>query len=276
MDNAIYDFEKESAEPLHRIGAGSCGSVWSETRLSRWSIAIKREDGEEGRSLENDSDMHQRLLAAYRSGSVGGFQIPKWYGYISTENARGIAHRFPVGYTSCNILLTERILPLPGIVRSILIMKDCPPACRCSISNDPKNAVCLVRPYLGKRRRTYNNSKVHAFSLRNFPLHINQMEELGLDTKEYSLRMAKALAFMHWSAKVDANDVEFVLAPTDRSFSDMYSSALGDHSLWILDFNYCRPMTMDVAGLHQAMRAFWRNDPFYPRPGSVEERDRGL
>jgi hypothetical protein len=35
-------------------------------------------------------------------------------------------------------------------------------------------------------------------------------------------------------------------------------------------------MTLNVAGVWQACDAFFRNDPFYPRPGSVDERDQTL
>jgi hypothetical protein len=37
--------------------------------------------------------------------------------------------------------------------------------------------------------------------------------ELGLPARDYTTAMADTLAFLHWVAKVDANDIEFVLAP---------------------------------------------------------------
>jgi hypothetical protein len=43
-------------------------------------------------------------------------------------------------------------------------------------------------------------------------------------------------------------------------------SILGTHSLWVLDFDCCKPLTMDDAGIEQAARAFLRNDPYFPRP----------
>ena len=80
--------------------------------------------------------------------------------------------------------------------------------------------------------------------------------------------MAQALALMHWVGEVDGNDVEFVLAPSDNA---TMSNVLGDHSMWILDFDLCRNMSMDEDGVKQASIAFWRNDPFYPRPGKDPE-----
>ncbi|KAF9733535.1 hypothetical protein PMIN01_07878 [Paraphaeosphaeria minitans] len=50
--------------------------------------------------------------------------------------------------------------------------------------------------------------------------------------------MAEAFAMMHWGARIDANDVEFVLAPLRAAASApsfFQSDYLGPHSLWILD-----------------------------------------
>ncbi|KAK7184323.1 hypothetical protein PSPO01_09700 [Paraphaeosphaeria sporulosa] len=37
------------------------------------------------------------------------------------------------------------------------------------------------------------------------------MEALGIDARSYVKAMAEALAMMHWGARIDANDVGFVL-----------------------------------------------------------------
>jgi hypothetical protein len=34
----------------------------------------------------------------------------------------------------------------------------------------------------------------------------------------------------------------------------------------MLDFDCCKAMSMDQSGVNQAVTAFLRNDPFYPRP----------
>lgn len=39
------------------------------------------------------------------------------------------------------------------------------------------------------------------------------MEKIRPKTHDYAITLADALAFLYWAAKVDANDVEFVLAP---------------------------------------------------------------
>ena len=39
-----------------------------------------------------------------------------------------------------------------------------------------------------------------------------------------------------------------------------------DMALWMLDFDCVRRISMGERGLRQAVDAFWRNDPYFPRP----------
>lgn len=120
-------------------------------------------------------------------------------------------------------------------------------------------------------------SRFNAFSLRNYSLHIDQIKELGQPCDLYARIMAETLALLYWKAQVDANDVVFVLAPprTHHSMnpkadgahpSIINSHILGDYAVWILNFDCCRDMSLDEAGVEQAAAAFCRNDPYYPRP----------
>lgn len=111
------------------------------------------------------------------------------------------------------------------------------------------------------------------------------MEDLDLDIASYAEIMAEALATMHWHGQIDANDVEFVLAPSrnlatpaqPQSFlTGSESSFLGEHAMWMLDFDCCRSMSMDDQGVTQVAIAFLRNDPFYPRPSADGSRDQAL
>lgn len=61
-------------------------------------------------------------------------------------------------------------------------------------------------------------------SLRNYPLHINQNERLGLPGEQYAMAMADALASLHWVAEVDACDVGYILAPTRESRMSVMSA----------------------------------------------------
>lgn len=111
-------------------------------------------------------------------------------------------------------LITERIPPLPKQVRDSIIDLYCPDSLKASAKVSDPDQDCLVRPYLGRRRRLVKQSRFQAFSLRNYPLHVDQMEDLELDIRHYARLMAEALADLYWRARVDANAVEFVLAPS--------------------------------------------------------------
>ena len=90
--------------------------------------------------------------------------------------------------------------------------------------------------------------------------------------------MAETLAILYWKARIDANDVEFVLAPPpklnhSKRFEEplaydavIKSHNLGEHVLWILDFDCCKPISLDEKGVDQAVTALYKNDPYYPRP----------
>ncbi|KAK3945363.1 hypothetical protein QBC46DRAFT_433743, partial [Diplogelasinospora grovesii] len=93
-------------------------------------------------------------------------------------------------------------------VRYALIEKYCPSQGRDSIKTDEANKDCLVRPYMGRLRY---GSGGQFFSLRNFKLHASQMKDLDLATAEMCRSMAHALALLHWHAKIDGMDIEFVL-----------------------------------------------------------------
>ncbi|KAK4978604.1 hypothetical protein LTR42_001104 [Elasticomyces elasticus] len=101
---------------------------------------------------------------------------------------------------------------------------------------------------------------------------------MGLPIDEYAQVMADTLAVLYWHAKTDANDVEFVLAPPRQGEEDnaFQSEMLGAHGLWLLDYDCVNHITLDDAGIEQAARAFFRNDPFYPRPDWEHETDRRL
>lgn len=267
--------------PFDFIGSGFCGSVWAPAEEEN-SYALKREDGGQGRSLANDYDMHKRILTSLeqfnRTGIKQSFPrvlVPRCMQYIDAANSEWWSEnilRFPQGYSPCNVLQSERIPPLPRLIRERLIDKYCPMALRAEIKASSANQSCLVRPYIGKRGHAPEIMRRHeVFSLENFPLHRNQMEELKLDVISYAKTMADALAMMHWHCKIDASDVEFVLAPprdlAQMPFHGSKSSFLGEHTMWMLDFDYCRSMSMDSRGVTQAVTAFFQNDPFYPSPG---------
>ena len=291
--NLYYRMEEERNSDLHCIGSGSCGSVWAPLESG---MAFKREDGGPSRSLKNDFDMHQRVLdsmsclnkikAMHGTDKHPGqldnppqITVPECYHLIRpsdqdwwTENLR----RFPTNFEACNTLQSQRVPPFSEATRELLIDKYCPPEIKAEVSRSIKNRVCIIRVYLGRRRvrqEPGRRSKVNGFSLRNYPLHVDQMGDMGVSSHDMSLyarTMAEALATLHWIGKMDGNDLEFVLAPPDgeQQFSNTISNVLGEHAMWVIDFDLCRDMPKDEDDVKQAVKAYWRNDPYYPRPRS--------
>jgi hypothetical protein len=272
------------------IGKGFCGSIWTlDGSQDDACTVVKREDGGPGRSVTNDYDMHLRVLqSALQHPPSLPLSIPQCHSLIQSTDAwwQQRINQFPAGYSACTALISERIPKVPRPISDKIVDLFCAgnAALSAFVKTNVDDDACLIRPYLGRRRRhrqeTTSTSRFQRFSLRNVPLHIDQMEALGLDASPYAETMADALALMHWGARIDANDVEFVLAPP-REVEPLPSSAfqseyLGSHSMWILDFDCCRPLSMDEAGIERACMAFFRNDPFYPRPGSEEAADEEL
>ena len=265
---------------LRRIGQGFCGSVWASP--SGNGFAIKREDGSPGRSLYNDFIMHQQALKTLSAANATVY-VPKCHNYITSDNRAwwdSRLARFPKNYQACNALITERIPAFSKAVRDRLIDCFCPEKLKSIIYTSEPDQDCLVRPYLGRRRCPVRSSRFQAFSLRNYPLHVDQIEALNLDGGLYARIMAATLAQLFWLAQIDANDLEFVLAPKPSDpaaqTTIIESEILGEHVVWILDFDCCKPMPMDEAGVKQAVDPFFKNDSFYPRPNRDNVNDQSL
>ncbi|CAG8888082.1 unnamed protein product [Penicillium egyptiacum] len=174
---------------LHTIGRGACGTLWA----SETGPAYKREDGNPTRSLQNDFEMHNRVLESRRTlmnlkkSSQVQIQIPSCHNFFEPENKEWWAtnlERFPQRYTPCNMIEAQRIPPLGESTRHLLIQTFCPDEIRQKIINSEPDRDCLIRPYLGRRRTHTRDSKTFsrfkAFSLRNYPLHEDQLDELAI------------------------------------------------------------------------------------------------
>jgi hypothetical protein len=273
--------QDSTSTKFRRIGQGFCGSVWA---AEEGTTAVKREDGGPGRSLLNDYNMHKLVLETTLMENLS-VCVPRWPTFVTHSNIWWNMNlvRFPTGYTTCNALCSERIPPLPQQVRDLLVDGYCPAVLTATIKANDADRDCLVRPYLG-RRKIQNEARRgrNFFSLRNYPLHLNQAEDLELPVVEYARAMAEILAMMHWTAKIDANDIEFVLGgvqtetETGISGTKYTHDMFGTHSLWVLDFDCCKPLTMDDTGIDQAATAFLRNDPYFPRPATSAQSANSL
>ncbi|KFH44615.1 hypothetical protein ACRE_046110 [Hapsidospora chrysogenum ATCC 11550] len=267
-------FSNIHQDTFERIGQGFCGTVWATTRGG--STCIKREDGGPGRSLNNEYQVQTLINAWMADGTLaGGPSVPSCHHLLEKDDpawhTSRILDRFPEGYEPCNAMISEKIQPIAEQGRRELIYRYCPPEIQQQILDDRKNQHCLVRPYLGRRRRhAQSNSRCRFFSLRNYSLHMDQVEELSLPFFEYARFMARALALLNWELRIDGNDVEFVLAaPRPGQHLGWESTHIGRHAMWMLDFDCCRPVMESDEGVEQIVRAFWRNDPYCPRPGEM-------
>ncbi|KAF7506240.1 hypothetical protein GJ744_012132 [Endocarpon pusillum] len=83
------------------------------------------------------------------------------------------------------MIILERILPLAKPIRDNLIEVFHGPRGKDEAKAAPGNRNCVARLYLDKRRQSERPPRW--FRLKNFSLHLNQAERIGLDTKTYSV-----------------------------------------------------------------------------------------
>ncbi|KAH6881782.1 zinc finger protein-domain-containing protein [Alternaria rosae] len=282
------------------VGQGQCGIVFAlkgTTLVAKLPNSSDKED-----ELYTDFQMHQLVyntFAAFTSvcKDIHVPEVKAWIGPQSTEFWKDNATLFPSVVKTPNYgLVSERIWPLPFPVREAIVDALCPKAIQDNKSDflkRPENKDCLVRLYMG-RRNDSRKMEARNVRLRNFPLHVDEMERLGLDTRSFAITIAKSLAILHWKAGVDANDVEFVLGSrpqiagkptvedvltankdtaTELYLTDFKHRTL---SLWLLDFNQCKPFKHNTAGVNKLVEGFWFNDPYYPRPNATNKADKDL
>lgn len=300
--------ERHSELGLRAIGWGSCGIVYEQHGTSQvLKRAVNNGALADNCRLWNELIMHRTVEESFARYVKHGVRplavhVPRCAGYISKGDNRWWAvneRLFPkeLRYPE-NLLRSERIPPIHMVARHALINEYCPEGLGVNAMLQDSNKDCLIRPYLGRRRHSTIRvkEKVEYFSLRNFKLCLDQMEDLELDCSYYALQMADVLAIMHWEAQIDAADVEFVLGgppclardpipaleelkrlerDSTTGVDAVQPQAAATH-MWLLDFNQCQPISMDEEGVSQAVKRFFDNDPYYPRPstiiGSPDER----
>ncbi|KAF9695289.1 hypothetical protein EKO04_006722 [Ascochyta lentis] len=285
------------------IGAGTCGQIFKVPGTS-YVFKLAKHAGGDTDMLWNDYSQHVKIQEVFDKLGRNELQVrtPRvWYFVQMDDDIWWLQNRdrFPKTVTHwTNLLCTERILPIPRPLRECLIEEYCPKNGVEQAKETESNKDCLVRLYLGKRRSRVTTS---VFSLRNFCLHVDQMEELELKTSQFAIAIAEALAWMHWACRLDANDVEFVMGSAPDSSADphlivpkplasihvdkmkpntsTWNAHINDFKkrqihIWMLDFNRCR--TFHPSDLTPLVTAFFLNDPYYPRPHSTNSRDQHL
>ncbi|KAF4630997.1 hypothetical protein G7Y89_g7128 [Cudoniella acicularis] len=289
------------------------------------SAAIKHDE------LRNDAEMHQKVSDAFQRTHPKLCHLPEFFSLIERENdewwtetgSKLPESKLPEARTKerTPVLISERILPLERKARDMLIDRFCKEEGIQAVRENIENEDSLLRIYLGLRHKS--GQKEESFSLRNFPYSLEKIEEVGSDKFFLAEAIAEGLAILHWGAKIDARDVEFVLGSvaedvkvkegellTDSGVLRLENlsirnvgesevseaSRIGDllksddpetanesisgtavnHEnlwVWVLDFNQCEDITMDENGCIKAAKAFWDNDPYYPRPNTEQDEE---
>ncbi|KAJ5397009.1 zinc finger protein-domain-containing protein [Penicillium cosmopolitanum] len=285
------------------IGFGQCGLIFEKPGQG-YVLKVAKRSYED--ALWADLKAHLRVQEAFDNPQNNRIEcrVPRLYSYVPKGNnvwwERNM-NLFPPVHDSITLpamtLVSERILPIPKIAREALISKYCSAESRAFVAANPTDRDCLARVYLGRRRVT--TTPPPNFTLRNFNLHLDQMIDLKYPVHSLAAAIGEALAIIHWSANVDAYDIEFVLGSEgDRKYGqDVLASltmssddvaAMAPHTdieslltvnfmrrttrLWVLDFNLCNgwdeaaAIDNPDALVAHLVESFFENDPYYPLP----------
>ncbi|KAJ5207515.1 Protein of unknown function DUF3669 zinc finger protein [Penicillium cf. griseofulvum] len=277
------------------IGRGTCGTIFE---IPGTESAYKKGSDED--SLWNDANLTNTACRAVTetktclqeifpntsiprvpvvTGWISGNDLEHWW----QQNLSRFPENTQIGY----LFQVQRIWPLPRPSCEALIRLYFPKETRCYAYEDPENRACLVRPYLGQRRKEWEFSHP-ALSLQNFPLYLDQIEELQLEAIRYSEEMAIGLAIIHWKAFLDGMDMEFVLGsaatngelPTViKNFKSVepFSIPVGDFKrrqvhLWMLDFDKADKLNLTESWkpcCDKMVTAVTANDPYFPNPAAT-------
>ncbi|KAF4864970.1 hypothetical protein CGCSCA1_v014078 [Colletotrichum siamense] len=293
---------KDKGVPFHDIGEGFCAIIYD---IPGTGKVVKIAKPNKQNELWTDFGAHLSIYEASKS-SDALFCVPRPAYYVAAKDVmdwlKEHKQQLPKGVGTSepnDMLCSERIMPLPKLIREALIDVFCPKDQVKAALENTYNKSCLARLYLGRRRA--NVQAPGSFSLRNFELTLDKLDVLGIRPLQFIRPIAEALALVHWKALSDGRDVEFVLGSsperriTARDFGILdsttprvttwkKSSNIDDNpnflkrtvSVWLLDFNQCSRISADSQGIRMAADAFWQNDPYYPRPNKDTTTDEYL
>lgn len=281
---------------LRVIGLGSCGSVFE---LPGTDVAYKK--GSDTAAMWKDfrltnavhnavREARDVLQEAFEESTIP--RTPRCHEFFLPESAawwEANLQRFPQDHRKQGaVFVVDRILPLPQQTREALIklyFDDSEEGQKEAIK-DEENRACLVRVYLGERETLKQQSESYD-SLRNFPMRLNMIEELGLEKSALAVEMAVGLAIIHWQAQVDGMDTEFVLGSAAEKPLEEPKGYTKDspprevHAIdfkrrathmWMLDFDKATPIKLTHDDVDKKLvPAFLGNDPYFPRPDIDEQ-----
>ncbi|KAK1637836.1 hypothetical protein BDP81DRAFT_480712 [Colletotrichum phormii] len=258
---------KSQGAELEHIGEGFCATIHDFG--STGQVIKQAKESRKFTELLVDYVAHQKIYAAGLHLAVQ-VCIPRPAEFINSEklgdwyNENRESSKLPDDRSLVSrnmaVLVSERIPALPLEIRKAIIEVFCPKEQRVAARVIRRNYNCLARLYLGRRRQ---NTRVEAgFELRNFEMTLDKLEMLNLDPLQYVAPMAEALAVMHWETRHDAFDVEFVLASSPRPTTRTAEWA---------SIKTTREPVDGSKSQQKAVRGFWDNDPYYPRPAMEED-----
>lgn len=284
-------------EDLRIIGLGSCGTVFE---IPGTELAFKKGTSELGiwkdfcltNKVHNAiKDVQMMMQEAFPHSTIPKTPLCHDYHPVDDEEFWSEnVQRFPAGHrTKQPLFMVDRILPLPQGPREALIKMyfSDDEEIQQEAKDDPENKDCLIRLYFGERESIRQQSEVYD-ALRNFPLRLNMMEDIDLDVSELANEIAIGLAILHWQAKVDGMDVEFVLGSSamwgrerPRGYDNTSApphivKTINFKSrslhLWMIDFDKTTEIDFTNYDVDtKLVPAFLGNDSYYPRPRVDEE-----
>ena len=182
-----------------QIGQGQCGTVYT---ISGTDMVVKLPNGpEKYDELWRDCYIHKCVEEAFRNvplalrGEINLPTIRAWVDPTTKPFWVDYTGAFGDGESSYG-LLSDRIFPVPQPVGVAIVDTFCPhlkdnKAKQQEFLDRPENKDCLIRLYLGRRGIDRTKTTPHNVKLRNFPLHVDEMEHLKLDTAFYARIMAQ-------------------------------------------------------------------------------------
>lgn len=264
---------------FQEIGEGLHGQIFELTGTDN-VIKVAKDS-----TVRKEFELHKSIYVAFeRYGNLsGGVQICKPRDFFALNSAKGQqfwneqSRRF-TAQRHCgpsDVLVSERVLPLPKVVRHALIdcfLSDENQDLAAALKNERTQRHALARVYLGQntgKLNTDNNSNA-PINLRNFPLYLHDMRTLGLDVVGIARAMGHAMAVMHWGAGIDGEDIEIVLGTKAMSTSSQPDFQNRKMRLFIIDFGQCSTVERSENGVHPMWGAIVANSPFCPKPEETE------
>ncbi|KAF9693046.1 hypothetical protein EKO04_009323 [Ascochyta lentis] len=252
--------------PFLVIGRGTCGTVFE---IQGTEFALKK--GSSKMAIWGDSQMTNtackavvecKSLLEFHFPQLSVPRVPRVKDWARDEDMDSWwdlhGHRFTKAQDyddddkRGHVFCVQRILPLPKSTREALVRKYFPAEDVALAVVEPENRDCLVRPYLGKCR-SIRDVERPPLTLENYPLFLDQLIDIDVDVGQYAQEMALGLAVMHWRARLDGMDMEFVISSAtsegelpsvvpDWRTSEAFVAASEDFKrrvthLWVVDFD---------------------------------------